>query len=509
MANFKKWLCLALAALMIITSVAIFSSCAKPEDPSKESTPPTVTGDTGIDEDHRFDNVDFKNREFIINTSIHSASTGMGNSNSLIEGTGSSDGSLVNDAVFARNTAVEELLKVKLTYVHMDLNYDTVPAEVRKLVQGNADEFHVFINDLFPFANLSIEGTFLNVTPDDEETAFDFERNYWYSDYMEDLCLMEGYQYLLAGDYFIDIIRSAHLLLLNKDIYKQVYKTDADALYDEVINYEWTFARMNDLITSKWIDKNGSGQKDKGDQFGFVSPEPWGGSIAYTISGNPTFIRRDEDGVPEIVLTEGDRSNQLSTAMTAIFNNESSAVSIIPETELLTSFANGDCLIVDYQRLGSLENAELRQMEGDAAILPYPMLFAADKKYVTSAHDTTEIGAIPTTADGDLEFISTVLEVLNRETANILMPKYYKEGLQVQYVDDSKAASMIDIIHDNFDNSFALAYNEALGGRMLQSFSDAMTQKREFSVVYANSKRSVEKALETKLRDFLKNNVNK
>lgn len=53
------------------------------------------------------------------------------------------------------------------------------------------------------------------------------------------------------------------------------------------------------------------------------------------------------------------------------------------------------------------------------------------------------------------------------------MPKYYKEGLQVMYVDDSKAAAMIDIIHDNFGATFSLAYNDALGDTILKGISNA------------------------------------
>ena len=133
------------------------------------------------------------------------------------------------------------------------------------------------------------------------------------------------------------------------------------------------------------------------------------------------------------------------------------------------------------------------------------MLMESDKKYTTSAHDTTEMGAILATST-DLEYISTVVEVLNRETANIVMPRYYKEALQVQCVDDEKAAAMIDIIHDNFDNSFILAYNGPLGNCILQSFCAAAENKREFSAVYAAHQRSVQKTLESKIRLFMKKN---
>ena len=248
-----------------------------------------------------------------------------------------------------------------------------------------------------------------------------------------------------------------------------------------------------------------NGTKDKGDQFGFMEPEFWGGSIPFSVSGNPTFISRDEDGYPTVVLHEGDRANQLANAMGTLFNNDSASVALTTDADLLTAFTQDECLIVGYQRLGSLENAILRQMEGDAAVLPYPMLFASDKKYTTSAHDTTEMGAILATST-DLAFISTVVEVLNRETARVLIPVYYKECLQVQCVDDEKAAAIIDIIHDNFDNSFILAYNLPLGSVMLQSFSEAMQNKREFSAVYAGRQKSVDRALQNKIRTFEKKN---
>ena len=147
----------------------------------------------------------------------------------------------------------------------------------------------------------------------------------------------------------------------------------------------------------------------------------------------------------------------------------------------------------------------MRGMEGDTAVLPYPMLYASDKQYVTSTHDTSELGAIMTT-NPDLAFTSTVIEVLCRETSKLLMPKYYKEALQIQYVDDSTAASMIDIIHDNFRNSFALAYNESLGSKILQSFTTCMQEQREFSVVFKSGEKSINRTVQSKIKSFKKSN---
>ncbi len=509
--HLARWLAILLASLTLLGSAAALAGCGEnTENPTGTqagsetgTAAPNQESDT-VEEDHRFDDIHYGGEKpFRVYTSTNIASPGMGNSNFLIEGTNEAGGGIVNDAVLARNIKVEELLGIKLEFTQVDKPYTDVPADIRTLTTAGIDEFDLVINDLFPFANLSIEGQFRNIL--NEDCVFDFERSYWYGDYMEDLRLMDGYQHLLAGDYFIDIMRSAHLLLMNKQIYEDNYQRNPDEIYDVVLNYEWTFEKMNNIISGIYNDKNSNGNKDKGDLFGFITLEYWGGSIAYTISGNPHFMQRDEDGIPEIILGVGDRSNQLAAAMSAIFNNDCSSVAMTGDTELLQAFANDECLIIDYQRLGSLENEILRSMEGDCCVLPYPMLFSSDRKYTTSAHDTTELGAILTTST-DLEYISTVVEVLNRETASVVMPKYYKDGLQVQLVDDSKGAQMIDIIHDNFDNSFALAFNEALGGKMLQSFSNAMQQKREFSAVYAKSDKLVNRTLGQKISQFERNN---
>ena len=508
MQTFKKWLCLILSALTLVSVMSVFTGCANDGDTTEtgDATHDTGNRETG-EVDNRFVGVNYGGREFRIYTSINVASAGMGNSNFLIEGEPDTVGNMVNDAVLERNVTTEELLGVKLVFTQTNADMGQVPTEIQKYTLSGDDEFDLVINDMFGFANLVINGHFRNVL--DENCVFDFDRDYWYKDFMEDLSLTNGYQYMLAGDYFVDVIRSAHLLLVNKEIYRNYYNRSADELYDTVSNYQWTFAKLNEIITGLYVDKNLNNKVDIGDQFGYMNAGSWGYYLSFAISGNPPYITRDEEGIPTITLHEGDRANQLANALSIILHNESTTMNG-SDSDLLSAFTRDECLVVGYQRMGSLENPILRSMEGDAAVLPYPMLFESDQKYVTSAHDTSEVGAILITSkDTSMEFISTVTEVLCRETANILMPKYYKESLQVQCVDDPKAAAMIDIIHDNFDHAFILAYNSQLGNKVFAHFFDAADDGREFSVVFAGTKKSIAKTLSNILKTYhRKNNIN-
>ena len=503
MKSIKKWLSLTLATLTLLSASAVFTGCGETtDDPNSQGTDAVTAAsesETG-EVDHRFDHVDYKDREFRIYTSNLSNGT-MDSSNYLIEGDGKTGGGLVSDAVFTRNVTVEELLGVKLVFTQCELNYGAIAGDIRKYTQSGDDEFDLVINDNYDYGPLVVEGNFRNLIED--ECVFDFDRNYWYKDYMEDLRFMDGYMHLLAGDFFIDVLRTAHLMLVNKGMYRDYLGSSADELYDVVSNYEWTYDKLCTIITGLYVDRNQNGQKDGGDQFGYMDKDFWGASIPLSTSGTTNFITRDEDGIPSITIHEGDRANQLATAISNLLNHEDTGMNF---GDTLDQFIQGNVLVATGAvSLGSLESESLRQMENDAAVLPYPMLFASDKKYTTATHDTTELGGILVTST-DLSFISTVVEVLNRETAKILIPKYYKECLQVQCVDDEKAAAMIDIIHDNFDNAFILTYNQVISGDILQSFQKAAEQKREFSAVFAGGSKGATKSLNNVVKKYMKKN---
>lgn len=500
----RRILSLCLALLMLMGTAAELVACSTGETKENNTTPPTSAAEEQTQEEiDPFAGVNYGGREFRIYTSTNVASVGMGNSNALIQGNETTDGNAVNDAVVERNMVVEDKLGINLKYTALDVQYTGVFGEIRKLVSAGTDEYDLVINDLFPFANLSIEGNFSNILSD--ECVFDFDKNYWYREYMDDLRLVDGYQYLLAGDYFIDIIRSAHCLLFNKDMYKEHYQSDPNEVYSWVENYEWTYEKLNEMVTDMYIDKNLNGKVDYGDQFGLSLLEYWGSSIGFVVSANPGFISRMEDGTPYVTLTEGNRASDLVEKFTALAQNDSVCEGLTSDGKILQDFTEGLSLVCDYQRLGSLENTILRDMQAEMGVLPYPMLYAEDKQYTTAAHDTTELGAILTT-NKDLAFTSTVIEVLCRETSKILMPQYYQNALQIQYVNDPYASSMIQIIHDNFRNAFILAYNDATGSKMLNVFAEAVKAGRTFSVAYKAHEKSVKRSLETVIRKFKKQN---
>ena len=501
----KKIIAYVALLAILLSALTAFVGCGEngegTEDTHSAETADTVAEGSTAEEDHRFDGVDYDGREFRIYINANTDACQSIAPTNFFEGSGDISGDKVNDAIVERNMKVEDLLDVTLTYTYCNLGFMENMADIRMYTAAGTDEFDLVMGYLLPYGTLVVEGHFNNVY---DEGVFDFDRPYWYKECMEDLRLVGDYQYLLAGDYFMNVLRQVHVSLLNKKLYMDHYHRSADELYDMVLNYEWTLDKMNEIITDKYIDLNGNGIADSGDQFGYINSNSWGYFEPFVTCSDPPFIKRDEEGNPTITLHEGDRANQIVEKMTQVIHNESTYLGF-SETELYMAFTRDESLMVGYQCIGSLENDAFREMESDIAVLPYPMLNASDKKYTAAFQESARMGAIPTTST-DMDFISTVLEVLGRESYAILIPQYYNEGLKVRLVDDEKASTMIDIIHDNIGNSFIVGYNYTLGNHVFNIFFEAASSKRTFAVVYKPYQKSLPKTMERILDSFVKNN---
>ena len=489
-------------SLILVMMFTVFScSSENPDKGAAVTTAATSAADESAAEaetaDNRFVNVDFKGREFRIYTSVDA--TDATNANNFIEGMGELTGDIVDDSVYERNMLVEELLGIKLKYTPSNFTYDTATAGIRTYVMSGTDDYELIINDLRSMAALGIEGMFHQVSDIDN---FDYSKSYWYNDYMEDLAIIPGHYYLMAGDYFMDIIASCHALFYNKQLADNYY-SNPNYIYDLVIDGKWTYDAMNKIVTETYSDLNGDGVKNEGDLMGFTVEGTWGCAIPFVGSSGNSFIDRSS-GTPEFAMNN-ERSIHYVDTINALWHNTGTLTDIAASdmnAGIRQLFAESKTFIAGYQRLGDL--VKMRDIEFDIGVIPYPKLYAEDQ-YITSTHDTTEVGVIPITSS-DMEFVSTVIEVLNRETAALVIPQYYETALKVKYTTDTISATMIDIIHDSFGSTFPLAYSDSLSQILLQSYTDNLPNNtNNFSSIYATKEKTATTQLEKLIENAMAN----
>ena len=496
----KRMLCL----LLVLLQAGIVA-CNKTDDVETRETKSTdvqTEDTTETEETDPFADFDYDGRDFRIYTSTNVAAVSLGNSNYMIEGPEELTGDAAPDAAYTRNLAVEDLLNIHFTYDHLDNKYDEVSTTIQKCIMAGEDAYDLIINDMFGISPLSLQGMFYNVL---DGKYFDFDQPWWYKDFMSDVAINSNYQYMLGGDYFIDILRSSHCLFFNKTLYENM-NGGADSLYDVVLSGDWTLDAFNTLVEQSYMDLNGNGQKDAGDQFGYAAFETWGPMKPFIISADPGFIARRADGYPEITINNEKAVYLLDQLYRLFCATDGSITSDLSEEDAVNLFTEGRSLFIGYQRLGSLENATIREMEDGLGVLPYPKLDENQQNYVTSAHDTAEIGVIPVTvAPAELDSISAVIEVLCRETYKEVLPVYYESALKVKYTRDDSSAKMIDIVHDNIGNSFALAYDPSLNAIFISGLFTAdniEAKKNDFASAYAKREKAAQQSLETIIDNF-------
>lgn len=491
-----------IAALLICAMAASAAvSCAeKADDAAEETSSVTVYEEETAEETEPdpLEGINYDGADFRILTSTNNPG-GVGNSNYLIEGPEEENGDIVEDTVYARNRAVEELLGVKLKFTEVDITYNEVPTYISKFIATAADEYEVIIQDLFPCAALVIEGCFTNVS---EGEHFDFTKNYWNYRAMDDISIGKGATYLMVGDFFIDVLRGSHAIFFNKNLMTNLNMEPSD-LYNTVVEKEWTYDKFLEMSGIAYADLNGNGKADKEDQFGFVATQKWGPSIPWVVSSGLSFIEKnDEDGI--VITINNERSVAYLDKLIEVFWNDAAFTDAGSDDEPM--FINGQALFLGYQRLGSLE--KFRSMDFDVSLVPYPMFDETSGSYITSIHDTTEVGMIPITSN-NVEMTSAVLEALCRETNRSVIPAYYETALKVKYTRDDEAAQMIDIIHDNVDNMFVLAYDDYLNAILMKNvfyYGGLEKGKNNFASSYAKAEKSALRKLEKMLASYEENN---
>jgi hypothetical protein len=91
--------------------------------------------------------------------------------------------------------------------------------------------------------------------------------------------------------------------------------------------------------------------------------------------------------------------------------------------------------------------ADLRAMETDFGILPFPKYDESQEKYYSRVVDGW-IYCVPNNAQ-DLARTSAIMEALAVESKNITVPAYFETALRTKYARDDESQGMLDIIHAN------------------------------------------------------------
>ena len=362
-------------------------------------------------------------------------------------------GEPINDAVYKRNRIVEDLYNIEIGIVPVTYpNRDDFATIANRAIMAGDDLFDaaLLLGRAFPTI-LSKK----NMTHDLWSIAsLDLKKSWWDQNSSAELSI-GGKLNCVIGDINLYSSFAPIVIYANKQLIEDYA---VENLYQLVRDGKWTWDKLHDIAKSVTVDLNGDGVINRDDQVGLSTQYVY---LYNAITSAGEVMTPKEAGDIPVLSPNMSRVSALIDKIVPIFKDKESAI-IGDEISgynnvyfdfIMPKFRDGGIMFLVQQMLVSFE---LRRMEADFAILPFPKYDENQANYrsvITDYFATFTI--IPITCT-DVERSANVLQAMGYYSQQYITPAFYDVTVTSKLMRDEDSIEMIDIILSNrlFDLSF-------------------------------------------------------
>ncbi len=357
-------------------------------------------------------------------------------------------GDLVWDAIHQRNVNVEERFGVTLNIQPTQTTgLNNVASELKNMVFSGSDEYDMIVSTgnttvtqaLYPYLYELSNLKYLDV-----------KQPWWRSNAIDALSFDGTHFRYLMGDNTLNDYLKCGVIYYNKEIYTDV-KGDPDELYKLVLDGVWTWDKLSELATGAYIDKNGNGTADAGDQFGLMIPKGYDEATTHmAYSCAPTLYARTADGFIDLSPFNSEHNAEITEllikvthAPTGVFISDQS-IDASPQyfAENYSLFYTG--------RLSNTVKDMMREMKADYGIVPMPKFNEEQEDYITNIHSSATVTCLPKTVSADrIDMVDAVLEGWSAEAYRTVITPFIESAMKLKYSRDSYSGQVIDIVFNN------------------------------------------------------------
>ncbi len=440
--------------LALLMTLPLLAACGGggDEKPTKPSGSAILDDDDPLKEFS--EDLDFGGEEVVISLSKFTSPQITSESFLFIQGPDKVTTDTVLNKIYDRNILIADSVGVEPIYVFTNLGWDKIMPDIQqKTMSPGKNTPDLYIDQVVGMLRAQMAGLLVNVLSESETSHINFEEGGWYNDYMKAFNFSsDEKQYLLAGDYFMDVIRFLNTMGCNLDLFTQLFyqQNGTDLLYKTVLEGNWTLDTLMEWSEIAHSDKTGTkpGENDEKDQLGLLALSlPGPGSYGWYPSVDVNLYSVDKDGsfyVPATnprAVTAIDKMIKMAHQTNgALFDSKMDANGV------RSIFINGTVLFTSGVLLCDLETDEFQNMEDDKCVIPYPKLEATDP-YLTTTHDNARVGGILKTTQ-HYEALSAWLQAAALTSTDILN-EYYNVSLKFKYGTNINTTKMLDIIYDS------------------------------------------------------------
>lgn len=479
-----------LLAVLILISVLTACSGDTPDTPAEESTSAPVSDTSAPIETEalvtgRADAKDNLPAEF----TLDGRTVGVFTEDAVtvrhydVDGGGEESGDIVKDAVYKRNRSVEERLNVTLALTARAGTWKEVGNAMEQNILAGDNTWDLYFARGMATLQASRDHLFMDLA---DSKYIDYDQPWWWTDSMEEISLDGTSIRYLIGDICLNNYTRAGSVLFNKKLYENVLG-DPENMYQLVIDGDWTYDKLMEYCEALYVDLNGDGKTDLSDRFGLiVEYKAWLTYIEY--SGDFTRFVRDTDGLPKMAF-DLDRAQVHLEKMNKLLYDTTGATYLGGYADK-TYFVNNTTVFYVGQ-LHDLLSAEIRSMEDEFGVIPYPKTDAEQENYTGIVYASGNMVSIPVICQTPDE-IGAVCEALCAESYRSVIEPFYDTAMKAKYVQDSRSGQCIDIITETAHYDFCYYFANVLGGgNILQTL--AQENSSGLSSAYASKVNTVNK----------------
>lgn len=479
-----------LALILII--LFIFLSCGTKTENDKELHTASLLIETNSPETEIKDSLpyglDFDGET--INISVR------GDNNTMIEFFAEESGDIVEDAVYRRNSVVEERLNIKINVIEGKPweQYDQTVTAIRASINAGDNMFDLIAGWSARIPILAAEGLFMNLH---ELPYLKATEPWWNKSIVSELTIGDKLNFI-AGDINLTCLERCVIIYENNKI-REDY--NLPNIYDTVFDGKWTLEYLNNLVKNIHHDLNGDGVMNENDFYGALW-DTVNQADAFLQSSNIRMIKKDSDNIPYFEIEYEKLSALVDRIYDFFFNNEGVYAADY-------SAKNGDYTAMFKNNQGYLTSGYLghasevyRDFETEYSIIPFPKYDDLQEKYLTRVQDGLSLLCVPLDCT-KLEAVGAFMEAAACESYKNVTPVYFDIAMKVKYARDEISTKMLDIIRDGINLPFASIYNESIGSPWFVMRSLMTAKSNNFASWYETNRPRIETAIEKLVEQML------
>lgn len=398
------------------------------------------------------------------------------------------DGELVNDALYARNRAVEDRLGVELAF-RLEPGRNAEQEAWLKIITAsilaNDHAYDIVAGYSMAGASLAAQGFFLdlNTLP-----HIDLDKPWWPSA-LQDEATCEGKLFFCSGDISTYYLYNLYCILFNT---KMAAENNIEDLYALVLDGKWTLDKMMTLSSGLYSDLNGDGTRDVMDRYGYsshaIQVDP------YYFASGLKITEKDNNDTPYISDDfKSEKTADLVSKLVTFFSQEYAYLGTV-DGSIYANFPAGNSLFTAQEVMYIMDR--LRTSDIEYGVLPIPKYDEQQEDYITILSFPYSLYGVPTDAT-DPNMSAAVMECMASESYRGVSPALFETALKIKYAHDNQVGQMYDIIRATATFDLGRVYTSEFENKTYGLFRDAIAKgNTAWASVAQSNVRILEKMLE-------------